>query len=82
MVLLPMTTRGSESALVTVSTADVPVRVADGVTDTDDVMVLPRLSVVVTAVWDVGVLDGDAEVPVASSDVPSVLVVSLESLVV
>jgi hypothetical protein len=46
------------------------------------VMVLPRLSVVVTAVWDVGVLDGDAEVPVASSDVPSVLVVSLKSLVV
>jgi hypothetical protein len=68
MVLLPMMTRGSDSASVTVSTADVPVRVADGVTEMDDVMVLPALSVVVTAVWDVGVLDGDAEVPVPDSD--------------
>lgn len=49
MVLLPMTTRGSSSS-VTVSTADVPVRVADRVTGMDDVMVLPSLSVVVTAV--------------------------------
>jgi hypothetical protein len=55
MVLLPMTTKASDSASVTVSTADVPVRVADGVTEMDDVMVLPLLSV-------------DAEVPVADSD--------------
>jgi hypothetical protein len=68
MVLLPMTTKASDSASVTVSTADVPLRVTDGVTEMDDVMVLPLLSVVVTAVWDEGVLDGDAEVPVADSD--------------
>ena len=52
MVLLPMTTRESSSS-VTVSTAAVPVRVAEGdadVTGPDDVMVLPLLSVVVTAV--------------------------------
>jgi len=70
MVLLPMTTKGSSSS-VTVSTAAVPVRVAErdaDVTGTDDVMVLPLLSVVVTAVCDVGVLDGDADVPVADSD--------------
>ena len=30
-------------------------------------MVLPALSVVVTADWDVGVLDGESDVPVASS---------------
>lgn len=34
---------------------------------TEDVMVLPALSVVVTAVLDVGVLDDCAEVPVSSS---------------
>jgi hypothetical protein len=80
MVLLPMTTRGSLSS-VTVSTAAEPVRVAerdtDDVTGTDDVMVLPLLSVVVTAVWDEGVLDGDAEVPVAASEVSSELVASV-----
>ena len=71
IVLLPMTTKGSSSS-VTVSTAAVPVRVAErdaDVTGTDDVMVLPLLSVVVTAVCDVGVLDGDAEVPVPDSEV-------------
>lgn len=71
MVLLPITTKGSSSS-VTVSTAAVPVRVAErdaDVTGTDDVMVLPLLSVVVTAVCDVGVLDGDAEVPVPDSEV-------------
>ena len=71
MVLLPMTTKGSSSS-VTVSTAAVPVRVAErdaDVTGTDDVMVLPLLSVVVTAVCDVGVLDGDADVPVPDSEV-------------
>ena len=71
MVLLPITTKGSSSS-VTVSTAAVPVRVAErdaDVTGTDDVMVLPLLSVVVTAVSDVGVLDGDAEVPVPDSEV-------------
>ena len=72
MVLLPITTKGSSSS-VTVSTAAVPVRVAErdtdaDVTGTDDVMVLPLLSVVVTAVCDVGVLDGDADVPVPDSD--------------
>ena len=71
MVLLPMTTKGSSSS-VTVSTAAVPVRVAErdaDVTGADDVMVLPLLSVVVTAVCDVGVLEGDAEVPVPDSEV-------------
>lgn len=71
IVLLPITTKGSSSS-VTVSTAAVPVRVAErdaDVTGTDDVMVLPLLSVVVTAVCDVGVLDGDAEVPVPDSEV-------------
>jgi hypothetical protein len=79
MVLLPMTTKASDSASVTVSTADVPVRVADGVTEMDDVMVLPLLSVVVTAVWDVEASedcsedcsedDGAADVGVVSSPV-------------
>lgn len=71
MVLLPITTKGSSSS-VTVSTAAVPVRVAERDADvigTEDVMVLPLLSVVVTAVSDVGVLDGDAEVPVPDSEV-------------
>ena len=71
MVLLPITTKGSSSS-VTVSTAAVPVRVAErdaDVVGTEDVMVLPLLSVVVTAVSDVGVLDGDAEVPVPDSEV-------------
>lgn len=63
MVLLPTTTRGSLSESVTVSTAAVPVRVADGETGTDDVIVLPLLSVVVTAV-----LDGVAVAPVCDSD--------------
>ena len=66
MVLLPTTTRGSLSESVTVSTAAVPVRVADLETGTDDVMVLPLLSVVVTAV-----LDGVAVAPVCDSDVTS-----------
>lgn len=34
-------------------------------------IVLPSLSVVVTAVWDVGVLEGGSDVPVSSSDVVS-----------
>ena len=63
MVLLPTTTRGSLSESVTVSTAAVPVRVADLETGTDDVMVLPLLSVVVTAV-----LDGVDVAPVCDSD--------------
>lgn len=68
MVLLPTTTKGSSSEPVTVSTAAVPVRVADLETGTEDVIVLPLLSVVVTAVCDSGVLEGDADVPVADSD--------------
>ena len=85
MVLLPMTTRGSSSS-VTVSTAAEPVRVAerdtDDVTGTDDVTVLPLLSVVVTAVCDVGVLDGDADVPVPDSEASSEVVASVVASVV
>lgn len=78
-VLLPMTTTGSSSVSDTVWTAEVPVRGADDVTGMDDVMVLPSLSVVVTAVCDVGVLDGDADVPVPDSDGSSEVVASVDA---
>jgi hypothetical protein len=70
MVLLPMTTTASpSSSSVTVRTAEVGVLDADA--EMDEVIMLPLLSVVVTATCDVGVLlDSDvAVVPVASSDV-------------
>lgn len=65
MVLLPMTRRGSSSSSEMVWTAEVA-RGADE-TGTDEVMVLPALSVVVTSDWDTGVLEGPADVPVSSS---------------
>lgn len=65
MVLLPMTTAASESESVTVRTAEEVVRGADEETGTEEVMVLPALSVVVTA----ELLEGVAVVPVVSSSV-------------
>lgn len=70
MVLLPMTTAASSSESVTVRTAEEVVRGADEETGTEEVMVLPALSVVVTA----ELLEGVAVVPVVSSS--SVEVVS------
>lgn len=67
MVLLPMTTTGSPSSSSAVRTAEVAVLDADA--GTDEVIVLPALSVVTTALWDVGVLDADDSEPVASSEV-------------
>ena len=68
MVLLPITTTASPpSSSVTVRTAEVGVLEADA--GMEVVIVLPSLSVVVTATWDVGVLLGSSDVvaPVASS---------------
>lgn len=69
MVLLPITTTESPSSpSLVVRTAEVGVLDADAAID--EVIVLPSLSVVVTATWDVGAaLVSDADVPVASSDV-------------
>lgn len=63
MVLLPMTTAASSSESVTVRTAEEVVRGADEETGTEEVMVLPALSVVVTA----ELLEGVVVVPVVSS---------------
>ena len=68
MVLLPITTTASPpSSSVTVRTAEVGVLEADA--GMEVVIVLPSLSVVVTATWDVGVLlaSSDVVAPVASS---------------
>lgn len=66
-VLLPITTTSSPSPSAVVLTGEDVVRGADVETGTEDVMVLPELSVVVTGVLDSGVSDGVADVPVSSS---------------
>lgn len=66
-VLLPITTTSSPSPSAVVLTGEDVVRGADVETGTEDVIVLPELSVVVTGVLDSGVSDGVADVPVSSS---------------
>lgn len=63
IVLLPMTRRGSSSSSDTVRTAEEVVRGAEEETGTEEVMVLPALSVVVIA----ELLEGVADVSVSSA---------------
>ena len=82
MVLLPMTTTESPSSpSLVVQTAEVGVLDADA--GIDEVIVLPLLSVVVTATSDVGAaLVSEDVVPVASSDVLASSLVAVDSDVV
>ena len=82
IVLLPMTTTESPSSpSLVVRTAEVGVLDADA--GIDEVIVLPLLSVVVTATSDVGAaLVSEDVVPVASSDVLASSLVAVDSDVV